>query len=183
MPAHEPSNPSEPSSSGDPSNEVTVRAATEADLPAVKAIYDAEVLGGVATFAITPPGLDQWRERLTSTAPGDHVLVAESGGRVVGYAYSTDYRPREAYARTRETSVYLADGARGRGTGRALYDALLDRLRADGVRLAVAVVALPNDASRALHLACGFEPVGVLHEVGHKLGRWVDTELFELRLV
>ena len=166
----------------EPSNEVTLRTATAADLPVIKAIYDAEVLGGVATFALTPPALDHWRRRLDSTAAGDHVLVAERGGEVVGYACASAYRPREAYARTRETSVYLADGARGRGVGRALYDALLDRLRVDGVHLAVAVVALPNDASRALHLACGFDPVGVLHEVGHKLGRWVDTELFERRL-
>ena len=165
-----------------PAHQVTARAATEPDLPAIKAIYDAEVLGGVATFAVTPPGLGYWRERLTSPAPGDHVLVAEVDGAVAGDAYSGAYRPREAYSRTRETSVYLAAGARGRGVGRLLYDALLTRLRADGVRLAVAVVALPNDASRALHLACGFDSVGVLHEVGHKLGRWVDTELFELRL-
>ena len=161
---------------------MTARAATEADLPAIKEVYDAEVLGGLSTFALTPPGLDYWRQRLTSPATGDHVLVAEADGEVVGYAYSGAYRPREAYARTRETSVYLAASARGRGVGRLLYDELLGRLRADGVRLVVAVVALPNDASRALHLACGFDSVGVLHDVGHKLGRWVDTELFELRL-
>lgn len=55
-------------------------------------------------------------------------------------------------------------------------------MRADGAHLAVAVVALPNPASRALHRACGFTPAGVLHEVGHKFGRWIDTELWELRL-
>ena len=63
-----------------------------------------------------------------------------------------------------------------------LYDALLERLRADGVHLVVAVIALPNDASIALHRAFGFTSVGVLHEVGRKFGRWIDTELFELRL-
>jgi L-amino acid N-acyltransferase YncA len=63
-----------------------------------------------------------------------------------------------------------------------LYDALLTALRADGVHLVVAVVALPNDASVALHKQFGFTSVGVLHEVGRKFGRWIDTELFELRL-
>jgi phosphinothricin acetyltransferase len=164
-----------------PCDEVTARPATEADLPAIEAIYDAEVLGGISTFAITPPGRDYWRDLLGSTAAGDHLLVAETGGEVVGYACSGAYRPREAYARTRETSVYLSPAARGRGVGRLVYDELLARLRADGMRLAVAVVALPNDASRALHAACGFTSVGVLHDVGHKLGRWIDTELFELR--
>jgi len=159
-----------------------IRPATAPDLPAIKAIYDGEVRAGISTFATVAPGLDYWQVRLESDAPGDHVLVADDGDGVLGYAYSSAYRPREAYARTRESSVYLAPRARGRGVGRGLYDALLEAMRTDGVRLVVAVVALPNDASRALHLACGFTPVGVLHEVGHKLGRWIDTELFERRL-
>ncbi len=159
-----------------------VRPAAEADLPAIKAIYDVEVRTGISTFATQPPGLDYWRERLESTHPGDHVLVAADGDDVVGYAYSGSYRPREAYAQTRETSVYLASSARGGGLGRALYDELLRRLRADGVRLVVAVVALPNDGSQGLHRACGFERVGVLHDVGNKFDRWIDTELWELRL-
>ena len=162
---------------------VLVRPATEPDLPAIKAIYDVEVLGGISTFATDPPGLDYWRERLESTHPGDHVLVAVDGEEVVGYSYSGSYRPRAAYAHTRETSVYLASQARGGGVGRALYDELLRLLRADGVRLVVAVVALPNPGSQGLHRACGFERAGVLHEVGRKFDRWIDTELWELRIV
>ena len=161
---------------------VLVRAATESDLPSIAAIYDVEVRTGISTFATEPPGLDYWRERLESEAPGDHLLVAEHDGRVVGYAFSGSYRPRMAYLHTRESSVYLAADARGTGFGRALYDELLTRMRADEVRLVVAVIALPNDASRGLHRACGFERAGVLHDVGRKLGRWIDTELWELRL-
>lgn len=161
---------------------VVVRRATEADLPAIGAIYDVEVRQGISTFATEPPGLDYWRERLDSTHPGDHLLVAVDREAVLGYAYSGSYRPRAAYAHTRETSVYLAAAARGRGLGRLLYDELLGLMRADGVRLVVAVIALPNDGSQGLHRACGFERVGVLHDVGFKLGRWIDTELWELRL-
>jgi L-amino acid N-acyltransferase YncA len=161
---------------------VTVRSATDSDLPAIKAIYDVEVLRGIATFATDPPGLDYWRERLASTEPGDHVVVAVDGDDVVGYAYSGSYRPRAAYAHTRETSVYLDSRARGGGIGRALYDELLQRLRGDGVRLVVAVIALPNPGSQGLHRACGFERAGVLHDVGRKFDRWIDTELWELRL-
>ncbi|MBB3044296.1 GNAT family N-acetyltransferase [Nocardioides soli] len=160
----------------------TVRSATAGDLPAIAAIYDEEVRHGISTFATEPPGVGYWRERLESARPGDHVLVAERAGAVVGYAYSGDYRPRAAYRHTRETSVYLAAPARGEGVGRALYDELLGRLRSDGVRLAVAVIALPNPGSRGLHRACGFERVGVLHDVGRKFDRWIDTELWELRL-
>jgi L-amino acid N-acyltransferase YncA len=160
-------------------SDVVVRAAVEADLPAVKAIYDVQVREGIATFDLEPPPLSYWSARLASESRGDHLLVAVDGSDdLLGYAYSSTYRPRPAYDRTRETSVYLADGARGRGVGRALYDDLLARLAADDVHTVLAVVALPNPASEALHRACGFERVGVLPEVGHKLGHRIDTALY-----
>lgn len=158
---------------------MSVRPATTADLPAVKGIYDEHVLGSLATFETVPPPLSYWVARLESPDRGDHFLVAVDGDRVVGYAYSSAYRPRPAYAHTRETSVYLSADAAGRGLGRALYDELLARLTASGVHTAVAVVALPNPASQALHRACGFTPVGVLRDVGRKFDRWIDTELWQ----
>jgi L-amino acid N-acyltransferase YncA len=162
---------------------VKVRSADPADLPRIAAIYDEQVRTAISTFDLDPRPMSYWEERLTSTASGDHVLVACSpSGEVVGYAYSSQYRPRPAYGRTRETSVYLAADARGRGVGRLLYDQLLARLRADGVHQVLAVIALPNIASEALHRACGFERVGVLPEVGWKFDRWIDTALWGLRL-
>ena len=100
----------------------------------------------------------------------------------MGYAYSSSYRPRPAYARTREVSVYLAGEAREQGLGRALYEELLRRLRTDGIHQVLAVIALPNDASEALHRACGFSRVGVLPEVGWKFNRWIDTALWSITL-
>jgi L-amino acid N-acyltransferase YncA len=161
---------------------MVIRAATEQDLPSIKGIYDHQVMSGIATFDTEPPPLEKWAALLASAEPGDHVLVAEIDGSVAGYAYSTTYRPRLAYARTRETSVYLAPEAVGRGLGRGLYDDLLTRLRTDEMHVALAVIALPNPASEALHRACGFEPVGVLPEVGHKFGSWIDTAFWALRL-
>lgn len=163
---------------------MTVRSATSADLPAVKTIYDEQVAHGISTFDVEPPPLTSWEHRLASTEVGDHFLVADLGdqGGVVGYAYSSTYRPRPAYRHTRETSVYLHPSAQGRGVGRSLYDELLRRLRADGIRTALAVVALPNPASQGLHRACGFEPLGVMREVGHKFDRWIDTEWWQLSL-
>lgn len=160
-----------------------VRPASPADLPAIKDIYDEQVATGISTFDLEPPEIGYWEDRLTSTEPGDHLLVAcaDRAG-VLGYAYSSAYRPRPAYRHTRETSVYVGPTARGRGVARALYDDLLGRLRADGMRTAVAVVALPNPGSRALHRAAGFEPVGVLRETGRKFDRWIDTEWWQLVL-
>ena len=161
---------------------VTVRTADTSDLPRIAAIYDEQVRTAISTFDLEPLGLDYWEARLASTAPGDHLLVALADSDVVGYAYSSSYRPRPAYARTREVSVYLDDSARGQGLGRQLYDELLRRLRTDGIHQVLAVIALPNDASEALHRACGFSRVGVLPEVGSKFNRWIDTALWGLTL-
>jgi L-amino acid N-acyltransferase YncA len=163
--------------------EPRIRSATERDLPGVKAVYDVQVREGIATFDVDPPPLAYWRQRLASTERGDRLLVATTADeRVLGYAYSSSYRPRPAYRDTRETSIYLGPAAQGRGVGRRLYDELLAGLRADGMHRALAVVALPNPASQALHRACGFTSVGVLSEVGHKLGRWIDTEWWQCPL-
>lgn len=156
-----------------------VRDARPEDLAAVQEIYDEQVAGAVSTFDTTAPPPAYWQQRLADPHP---FLVAVDGSRVVGFAYASTYRPRAAYDRTREVSVYLAAQARGRGVGRALYDVLLGRLRADGVHTVLAVVATPNPASEALHRSCGFSQVGLLPEVGHKLGRWVDTGLWALVL-
>jgi L-amino acid N-acyltransferase YncA len=159
--------------------EPSVRTATAADLPAMTAVYNEAVVHSLATFDTVPRGADHYAAAVASTRPGDHVVVAEAGGRVVGLAYSGTYRPRPAYDGTREVSVYLDPGVRGAGLGRRLYDELLARVDADGVHTSLAVIALPNPASEALHRAVGFTPAGVLREVGHKFGGWVDTAFWQ----
>jgi phosphinothricin acetyltransferase len=99
---------------------------------------------------------------------------------VVGYAYSSAFRPRQAYAWTRKTSIYIAPSAVGRGLGRVTYERLLSLLRGDGMHSAVAVVAQSNPASNALHESFGFEVIGTLREVGSKFDRWVDTRWYQL---
>ena len=158
-----------------------IRPAGADDLAAGAAIYDHEVLHSTATFDTEPQGVRLWAPRLAS-GPALHLLVAVVDGAVVGYAFSSRYRPRPAYDRTREVSVYLATSARGRGLGRLLYDDLLARLVADGMHRAVAVIALPNEASEGRHAAVGFTRVGVLAEVGRKFDAWVDTAVWERAL-
>ena len=92
------------------------------------------------------------------------------------------YRPRPGYRLTRETSVYLAEQARGQGRGRRLYDDLLARVAADGMHVALALIAVPNPASVALHEACGFEHLGTMREVGRKFDRWLDTAWYQRML-
>jgi len=159
-----------------------VRPAGEADVAGIAAIYDEQVRTGISTFDLEPPPASYWSRRIADGEPGDHFLVADDGGSVVGFAYAGSYRPRPGYRLTRETSVYVADGARGQGLGRRLYDDLLPRLGADGIHVALALIALPNDASVALHEACGFAHLGTMREVGRKFDRWLDTAWYQRML-
>jgi L-amino acid N-acyltransferase YncA len=159
-----------------------VRPATDADVDAIAAIYAREVREGFASFETEPPPRSRWEEKLRSTEPGDHLLVAEIHGTVVGYAHSSSYRPRPGYRHTRETSLYLHPSAQGHGLGRRLYDELVPRMRGDGVHLALAGVALPNPASVRLHESVGFEHLGTMREVGLKFDRWIDVAWYQLRL-
>ena len=160
----------------------TIQAATSADVAAIAAIYGQAVHAGVATFDTVDPPQSYWRDKLLSTEPGDHTVVVKDAGAVVGYAYSCAFRPRPGYARTRETSIYLAPAAVGCGLGRLTYSHLLALLRADRMHCAIAVVAQPNPASIALHEALGYELVGTLREVGRKFDRWIDTRWYQLLL-
>ena len=159
---------------------IVVRDATTADLAAMAVIYDGYVRASVATFDTEPRGAAYLGERLATTGGGNVVLAAVQDEQLLGYAFSGPFRPRPAYDGTREVSVYLDGAARGRGLGRTLYAALLARLdEVAEVHTEVAVIALPNDASVALHVSLGFERVGVLREVGHKFGRYVDTAWYQ----
>ncbi|MFZ6648207.1 arsinothricin resistance N-acetyltransferase ArsN1 family B [Undibacterium sp. TJN25] len=102
-------------------------------------------------------------------------LVAENEGVVVGYAYATKWRVRSAYRFSVETSVYLAQDARGLGLGALLYEGLLEELRELGVHAVIGGIAQPNEASVRLHEKMGFHQVAMFEQVGFKNDRWVDV--------
>jgi L-amino acid N-acyltransferase YncA len=162
----------------------STRSATEGDLAVISDIYTHAVEHSTSTFDLEPPDLDYWRARLDGQHPGDHLLVAvDEDDRAVGYAYSWSFRPRPAYETTRETSIYLDDRVRGLGVGKLLYPALLETMAVSGVHTAVALVALPNAASEALHVAAGFEKVGQMREIGYKFDQWIDVAWYQKMLV
>lgn len=164
-------------------SEVIIRPADESDLVGIATIYNHEVANSTATFDLEPPTLAYWHEKLEGNHQGDHLLVAvDADDDVVGYAYSWSYRPRPAYELTRETSIYLDPSVRGKGIGRLLYPALLDTMAQSGVHTAVALVALPNPGSVALHKAVGFQHVGTMREVGYKFDQWIDVEWYQKML-
>jgi phosphinothricin acetyltransferase len=156
--------------------------ASEAHLDAIAAIYTAAVETSVATFDLVSPPPAHWRRLLAGTRerPGHFLLVAlDAAEGVLGYALSGAYMSRAAYDSTCVTSVYLDEGARGRGLGTALYRELFTRLDRSPLRLAVAGISEPNEASTALHTKFGFERVGTFNGVGVKFGRPVDVTWYQ----
>jgi phosphinothricin acetyltransferase len=152
-----------------------LRDATPDDAPAIADIYAGYVRDSIATFELVPPDADEMRRRIARVTATWPWMVAEADGRVLGWAYAIGWKERAAYRHSAETTIYLDAGATGRGLGRRLYGALLERLPALGVRVAIGGVSLPNPASVALHEALGYEPVGVFREVGWKFDRWIDV--------
>ncbi len=153
-----------------------IRDAQASDAPALAAIYGHHALHGLGTFEEVCPSNEDMAERLEAIrALGLPYLVAEDGGAVTGFAYAGPFRTRSAYRFTAEDSVYIAPGHLGRGLGRTLLQAVLDRSEALGVRQMVACIGdSGNLASIGLHQALGFEPAGVIPALGWKHGRWVD---------
>lgn len=155
-----------------------IRDATAADVPGIAAIYRPEVEGGTATFELEPPDeAEMVRRFLAVTGAGFPYLAAELDGRLVAYAYAQAFRSRPAYRFTVEDSIYVAAGAQGRGLGKALLGALIERCTGLGFRQMIAVIgdSPRQQPSIALHRALGFELVGRLPAVGFKHGRWLDS--------
>jgi L-amino acid N-acyltransferase YncA len=153
-----------------------VREATEADAPALAAIYGDAVLHGFGTFEEEPPTpQDMDGRRRAVQEKGLPYLVAEVDGQVLGFAYAGPFRPRAAYRYTLEDSVYVSPDAKGKGVGRAVLTAVIDACEALGIRQLMAVIGdTGNLGSIGLHRALGFEQTGVGRSVGFKHGRWVD---------
>ncbi|HYF17540.1 MAG TPA: GNAT family N-acetyltransferase [Ramlibacter sp.] len=159
----------------------SIRPSTDADLPAITAIYAHHVLHGTGTFETAPPTQEEMAGRRTDVlAKGLPWLVAESGGRVLGYAYCQWFKPRPAYRFSAEDSIYLHPDAAGRGLGKRLLTELLAAAETAGVRKLIAVIGDSGNAgSIGVHRAVGFTPVGTIANCGWKFGRWLDIVLMD----
>lgn len=167
------------------SNGVTIRDAHEGDIGAITRIYAHWVETGTMSFELEAPGEEEMTRRYWSVLDAGYpYLVLEENGALMGYAYASAYRPRPAYRYTAENSIYLREDAGGRGLGRMLLEALLDRLRTDGYRSVIGIISDPdrNAASVKLHRAAGFVEFGRAKEIGHKFGRWIDVAYLQLVL-
>ncbi len=162
---------------------MVIREGTEEDAAACAEIYAPYVTDTVISFETEPPKPDEMAERIAKAQRSHAWLVLEDDeGRVVGYAYGGPFSGRPAYRWSCEVSIYMELGRRRTGGGRALYQALLDRLAERGFRTLAAGMVLPNDASAGLHRALGFENVGTYRRIGYKHGAWRDVTWVQLVL-
>ncbi|WP_395458610.1 GNAT family N-acetyltransferase [Azospirillum melinis] len=160
-----------------------IRAAEEADLPAILAILNDAILNTTAVWSLTPVTLDQRRVWMADRqAKGMPVLVCEQDGAVVGFASYGEFRAWEGYKHTVEHSIYVDSTVRGRGIGRSLLAALLDDAKLNGKHMIVAGIEAENTASIRLHAGFGFVEAGCLRQVGRKFDRWLDLLLMQKHL-
>ncbi len=158
---------------------IAIRSATVADAARCAEIYAPFVTDSWVSFELDAPDAEEMASRIAGVLDSHDWLVAERDGAVLGYAYGSGHRTRAAYQTSCDVAVYVDPGQARQGIGRALYEALLPRLKARKIHAAFAGIALPNEASIALHRAVGFEPVGTYREVGWKMGGWRDVAWFQ----
>ncbi|MFY9906363.1 MAG: N-acetyltransferase family protein [Terriglobales bacterium] len=158
-------------------NEIRIRIAERGDLARLTEIYNYYVLNTPVTFDVesyTVERREAWLAQFGVTGRY-RLLVAEDNGTVIGYAGTTRFRPKAAYDTTVETTVYCAPEAVGKGIGSRLYTELFAVLKGEDIHRFVAVYALPNAATDALHRRFGFKVIGVLSENGRKFGKYWDV--------
>ncbi len=159
-----------------------IRLATEDDAEQILAIYAPFCRDTPVSFEMQPPTADEMRQRIAKTVRRFPWLVLEEDGEILGYAYASPHRERAAYGWSVDVSVYIREGLRRRGLGRALYTSLFAILKLQGFYNALAGTTLPNPGSIGLHQAMGFQPVGVYRNIGFKCGAWHDVAWWQLAL-
>lgn len=165
--------------------EFAIRDAVPSDLPSIRAIYNHYVLNTVVTFDEEEMTLRATKHKFTSARRlGMPYIVAVSPTKqILGYAYVFPWKEKAAYRYTVENSIYLGPASTGKGLGRALLGALIERSREAGLKEIIAVIADGGaEASIALHKEFGFVEGGHMGKVGFKFGRWIGTILMQKSL-
>lgn len=153
-----------------------IRPAVNADAPAIARIYNHYVEHSIITFETEPVSGDyfvsQIEEGRNTNLPW---LVAEVDGNLIGYCYASKWKGRCAYRHSVEATVYLDAAVVSKGWGSRLYQKLLGELEKLNVHAVMCGIALPNEASVALHEKFGMVKVAHFKEVGRKFDHWIDV--------
>jgi phosphinothricin acetyltransferase len=159
-----------------------IRSATVDDATSICGIYNHYVKTAVITFEEIPVSINEMEGRIRTVLSKYPWLVWEEEGEILGYAYINKWRDRSAYRYSAEDSIYIKDGAQGRGIGKKLLSALLEEARKAGIHTLVALIAMPNEQSAAMHEKFGFKKAAEFVEIGYKLDRWLNVGHWQLIL-
>lgn len=159
-----------------------IRLATEGDSASILKIYAPYITDTVVTFEYQVPTEGEFKERIANIQKKYPWLVCEIDGSVVGYAYASRFREREAYKWSVGFSVYVDPGYHRKNIGKALYFALFQTLKLQGFYNAYAGVTIPNIKSEGLHESVGFKEIGIYQNVGYKFGSWHDVKWYSLKI-
>lgn len=159
-----------------------IRLATEDDSDSILQIYTPYITNTAITFEYQVPTIMEFRERMANIQKNYPWLVCEISNHIVGYAYASRFREREAYKWSVDFSVYINQDYHRKNIGKALYFALFELLKLQGYYNAYAGVTLPNIKSENFHEAFGFKSIGVYHKVGYKFDSWHDVKWYELKI-
>ncbi len=153
-----------------------IRLATPDDYPVILSVYAPYITDTTVTFEYDVPSKEEFTQRLAAIGRTYPILVLEVDGLIVGYAYAGVFKPRAAYQWTAETVIYLRRDCGGQGLGKALYHALIEVLKLQGVYQGIGVITSENTTSVDFHGRIGFERSAQLKHVGFKFGRWLDVD-------
>ncbi len=158
-----------------------IRSASIQDADAILKIYSHYVLNTAISFEYDVPTLDEFKERIAHTLGNYPYLVVEQDGKIIGYAYGSQFHERAAYSRCAEVSIYVDVNARKCGVGRMLYEALEQALKGQGILNLYACIAYTdtedeylNNNSAQFHAHLGYNQIGRFHKCGYKFNRWYD---------
>jgi phosphinothricin acetyltransferase len=150
------------------------------DAAAICDIYNYYVLNTIITFEESVVSEEEMQSRIIQNTKKHPWIVYEQNDKISGYAYASEWKSRCAYKHSVETTVYLHENAKGKGIGTILYKELISLLKNKNVHAVIGGIALPNEASVALHEKMSFEKIGQFREVGYKFDKWIDVGYWEL---
>ena len=159
-----------------------IRTVTTRDAEQICNIYNHYIKHTCISFEESPVSIKQMQQRIKDISASFSWLVYEIDQQILGYAYASRWKTRSAYRYSVESTVYLSQQAAGQGIGSQLYAALIAELKETDAHSVIGCIALPNEASIALHEKIGFEKVAHFKEVGRKFDEWIDVGFWELVL-
>ncbi len=163
----------------------SIRTATLDDLPQIQAIFNEEILHGMATWQYERCDLQYFEEFFHYLKQKQYPLIVAEDcitKNVIGYAYYSSFRSIAGFHATVEHSLFVDPHYARQGIGIHLLETLIDLARQRNIQVMVAAIDHENLGSIFLHQKLGFSQTGYMPKVGQKFGTWRDLVLMQLHL-